>query len=54
MSKPSEEQKQGLHQYFAKKSSTRSPLVADAEAVVRRRRIEALEEKRRLELEFAF
>ena len=53
MSKPSEEQKTALHQHFAKKTSKRNPLIADAEAVQRRRKIEELKEQRRFELEFA-
>ena len=53
MSKPSEEQKTALHQHFAKKTSSRNPLITDADAVERRRRIEVLEEQWRFELEFA-
>ena len=53
MSKPSEEQKAGLHQHFAKKLPNRNSLITDSEAVARRRRIEELEEKLRFELALA-
>ncbi len=48
---PNKDQKQMLEMHFARKTVAKRPLVADQQACKTRRRIEELEEKKRLENE---
>ncbi|KGJ86419.1 PA3496 family putative envelope integrity protein [Colwellia psychrerythraea] len=54
MSKPTDEQKQSITMIFAKKTHKVTRDRSDMAAVARRRRIEALEEQKRLDADFAF
>jgi hypothetical protein len=54
MSKPTDEQKQSITMMFAKKTHKVIQDRSDMSAVARRRRIEELEEQKRLDAEFAF